>query len=160
MTKEDGSKHELTDHAKIAGHISAVYRKIFSNNFSSDMESVLEFVGDDKGRIGKIYMENMNRIKEDITITEMKQGLRALQLESLGGPDGLSAMLLNHLAQILPNLVLGGMQEITLVQDKPYKLSRIFFIFINKPYSNKRCHKKLMSITLISNLLKITSRAI
>ena len=75
----------------------------------------------------------MNRLKEDIAITEMKQWFRALILGSSGHPDGLSARLLNHLAKTMPVLILGAMQEITLMQDKPYKLSRSFLIFINEP---------------------------
>ena len=101
-------------------------------------------------------MENMNRLKEAISMTKMKQGLRALRLESSGGPDDLSARLLNHFPKILLNLVLGAMQEITLVQDKPNKLGWRFILFINKPISNKRCHIRLRPITLISKLLKIT----
>lgn len=69
----DGTKHELIDHSEIAGHISAVFRKIFDNNFPSDIEGFLEFLGDDKEKIGIIDIENTNRFKEDITITEMKQ---------------------------------------------------------------------------------------
>ena len=74
--------------------------------------------------------------------------------------DGLSSGLFNHFAKLLPNLVLGAMQKINLIGDKPYKLSKRFLIFINKPNSNKRCHKRLRPITLISNLLKITSREV
>ena len=100
------------------------------------MGSLLEFLGNEKEKIGSINMENMNRLKEDITITEMKQGIRALRLGSSGGPDGNSARLLNHLAKVIPNLILEAMQEITLMQDKPYKLSKRFLFFINKTDSN------------------------
>ena len=39
-----------------------------------------------------------------------------LRLESGGGPDGLSARLLNLLSKALPNLVVGVIQEITLFE--------------------------------------------
>ena len=90
----------------------------------------------------------------------MKQGLKALRIASARGPDGLSSRLLNHLAKLLPDLMLGAMQEITLYEHKPQKLSQRFLIFINKINTNKRCYKRFRLITLISNLLKITSRAI
>ena len=65
-------------------------------------------------------------------MTEMKQGLKALRIESSGGPDGLSARLLNHLIKLVCNLNLGAMNEILTVSEKIYKLSKRFFIFINK----------------------------
>ena len=89
-------------------------------------------------------------------MTEMKQRLRALRIGSSGSPEGMISRLLNYIAQLLPNSVLGAMQEITLIGQKPDILSKTFLIFINKPNSSKICHKKLIPITLISNLLKIT----
>ena len=74
-------------------------------------------------RIGKINSDNINMLKEDISMIEMKQGLRALRVEPWGGPDGMNARLLNYIAKFLPNLVLGAKQEITLIGQKPDKLS-------------------------------------
>ena len=47
-----------------------------------------------------------------------------------------------------------------LYESKPDTLAERFLIFIRKINSNKTCNKKLRPINLISNLLKITSRAI
>ena len=60
---------ELSVQSETAEPKSAVYRKIFNNNFSSDMESLKEFLQEDKDSISKINLGNLNRIKEDITIT-------------------------------------------------------------------------------------------
>ena len=57
------------------------------------MEGLTEFLGEDKEKIGKINSDNMNRLKEDISMIEMKLVLRALRLESSGGPKGITARL-------------------------------------------------------------------
>ena len=92
--------------------MAAVYRKTFNNNFSYDMEKLQEFLQEDIDKVCKINLDKINRLKEDISIIEMKQGLRALRLRASGGPDGMTARLLNYIAKFLPNLVLGAMQEV------------------------------------------------
>ena len=72
------------------------------------MERLTDFLGEVIERIEKINSDNMSRIKEDINMIEMKQGLRALWLQSLGGPDGMNVRLLKYVAKFLPNLVLGA----------------------------------------------------
>ena len=62
-TRIGKTKHELTNYAEIAGHISAVYRKKFNNYTSSDMESLIGFLGEDKEKINKINSDNMNNLK-------------------------------------------------------------------------------------------------
>merc|ERR1712112_760890 len=90
----------------------------------------------------------------------MRHGLRAMKLTSKGGPDGISCRLHNYLVKILPNLLLWAMQEVTLYEKKPDILGERFLIFIKKLNSSKTCYKKIRPINLISNLLKIISRAI
>ena len=124
------------------------------------MEALENFLGPDIDRLGKITNDIKDELGNEITMTEMRQGLKALKLTSRGNPDGISSRLLNYLANILPNLVLGAMHEITKYESKPDSLAERFLIFIKKITSNKTCYKKLRPINLISNLLKITSRAI
>ena len=94
------------------GHIWAVYRIIFNNIITADMETLLDFIGPDKEKIGKIKDEIRTRHGEDINPIAMKQGIIVWRLESGDGLDGLWARLLNHLCKGLSNLVLGAMQEI------------------------------------------------
>ena len=54
----------------------------------------------------------------------MKQGLKALRLGASGGPDGMTARLLNYIAKIIENLVLSALQEITVTPEKPENLSK------------------------------------
>ena len=61
-------------------------QKDLYNNFHLTWR-LLEFLGDDKEKIGKINTENMNILKEDITMTDMKQGIGSLRLKSSGSPD-------------------------------------------------------------------------
>ena len=161
IMNDDGTvKEKLSHPAEIAAHISATYAKLFNSKSQTSMQTLKEFLGIDIDKIGKITEDIKSELCNELTATEMKQGLRALKLTSKGGPDGISSRLLNYLARILPNLVLGSMQEITLFENKPDSLSERFFIFINKVNSSKTCYKKLRPINLISNLLKITSRVI
>merc|ERR1712112_575134 len=124
------------------------------------MESLENFLGQDRDRLGKISDHIKEDLHNELTMSEMRQSLKALKLTSRGGPDGISSRLLNFLAKILPNLVLGVMHEVTRYESKPDSLAERFLILIRKINSNKTCYKKLRPINLISNLLKITSRAI
>ena len=90
------------------------------------MNGIKQFLDNDIDKIGKINDQNIERLKEDINITEMSQEQRALRLKASGGPDGITARLLNHIAKIIPYLVLGLLQEITLTPEKPENLSKRF----------------------------------
>ena len=39
------------------------------------------FMGEDKEKIGKNNLHNMNRLREDKTMTKMKQGIRELKID-------------------------------------------------------------------------------
>ena len=96
------------------------------------MQKLKYFLNVDKNKLGKITEKMKSDLSNNLTTTEMRQGLRALKLTSKGGPDGISSGLLNYLVKILPNLILGAMQEVTLYEKKPDTLSERFLIFIKK----------------------------
>ena len=69
-------------------------------------------MGPDIDKLGKIYNYIKDKHEHVITLSKMKQSLKALRLREGGGPDGLSARLLNHISKSVPNLIIGAMQEI------------------------------------------------
>ena len=110
ILEDDGTlKEKLSHPAEIAAHISATYAKLFNSKSQTNKQTLIDFLDTDLEEIGKINEEIKQELSNDLTATEMKQGLRALKLTSKGGPDGNSSRLLNYLAKILPNLVLGSM---------------------------------------------------
>ena len=161
ILNSDGSVKETLSHpADIAAHISSIYAKVFNKESHSNMSDLENFLAQDRDKIGRITDSIKNDLEYDLNLTEMRQGIKALKLTSKGGPDGITSRLLKYLANILPQLVLGAMNKITSYEDKPEALAERYLIFIKKPNSNKTCYRKLRPINLISNLLKITSRAV
>ena len=80
------------------------------------MAEIQQSLGQDINKIGKItegIKENMNN---EISLTGIKQGLRTIRLGSIRGPDGITSSRLNYLCGILPNLIHGAIQEITLYE--------------------------------------------
>ena len=66
--------------------------------------------------------ESFSRMNEDLTMTELKQGIKAFRLESSGGPDGFTPRLLTYLVKLVPYSFHRAMNEMVTVAEKPYKL--------------------------------------
>ena len=118
ITLANGKKQELTHPEENAGHILATYNLTFNKQFDSDMNELLNFMGNGIDKLGKIKNSRKDKLEHDVRISEMMQSLKALRLGAGGGPDRLSAILLSHMSKAVPNLVLGAMQGVTIYESK------------------------------------------
>ena len=71
------------------------------------------------GSFGRLNLKNIsNKIKDcpenEISLTEMTQGLKAIRLSSMGGPYGLTSRFLRYLGGKIANIILGAIRGITL----------------------------------------------
>ena len=79
--------------------------------------------------IGKISDEINECMWNDILSTEIKQALKAMKLNIIGGPDGITSRSLNYLGGMSLHLIHGAIRELRLQEKKPSALSASFWTF-------------------------------
>ena len=137
----NGEKITITNPVDIAGHFTKTYEKLFNTKHKSSKEMLVDFMGKDIDKLGKITNIERDNLAADISYEEMQDCIEEMRLSAQGGPDGLTSRLLKVIASRLPNLVHGAMIDITRGAEKPKLLADRFLIFIDKPESVKLCYK-------------------
>ena len=102
--------------SEIASYMALIYAKLCNDNKECNIDDIEQFLGTDINKIGKISNKFNSCLENYVLSTEIKQGLKAMRLSSMGGHDEISGRLHSYLGRKLPNIILGAIREIILYE--------------------------------------------